>query len=148
MKSPPSSPIRPAELPADVAELQALVTRLRQENEYLKRMLFGRRSEKRVDDPGQGRLFGDALTPPAAAPPEEDDPDPPRRRRDRRDPQQPDQHVSPARDQSAGLPDPLANLPSTPVSQLDEWLPDQWQKRQLTPSVDGSLAESGSAARR
>ncbi len=36
----------------------------------------------------------------------------------------------------------LANLPATPLSRLDEWLPDEWQKRQLTPSVDGSLAES------
>jgi len=36
----------------------------------------------------------------------------------------------------------LANLPDTPISRLDEWLPDQWQKRQPAPSVDRSLAES------
>jgi len=36
----------------------------------------------------------------------------------------------------------LANLPATPISRLDEWLPDQWQKRQPTASVDRSLAES------
>lgn len=36
----------------------------------------------------------------------------------------------------------LANLSGTPVSQIDEWLPDQWQKRQVPPSVDGALAES------
>jgi len=36
----------------------------------------------------------------------------------------------------------LANLPDTPVSRLDDWLPDQWQKRQPAPSVDRSLAES------
>ena len=36
----------------------------------------------------------------------------------------------------------LANLPDTPISRLDDWLPDQWQKRQPAPSVDRSLAES------
>jgi hypothetical protein len=28
----------------------------------------------------------------------------------------------------------LANLPDTPISQLDQWLPDQWQKIHATPS--------------
>jgi transposase len=84
LKPQPSNPPHSAELPADVAELQALVARLLQENEYLKRMLFGRRSEKLGDDPSQGRLFGDALAPAAAVPPEGDDePDPPPRRRKR-----------------------------------------------------------------
>ena len=36
----------------------------------------------------------------------------------------------------------LANLPATPISRLDEWLPDQWQRRQPTASDDRSLAES------
>lgn len=82
MKPQPSHPRQSAELPADVAALQALVTRLLQENEHLKRMLFGRRSEKLADDPNQGRLFGAALIPSeAAAEEEQDDPDPPRRRK-------------------------------------------------------------------
>jgi len=80
----PNHPLQAEELPSDVAALQALVTRLLQENAYLKRMLFGRRSEKRADDPSQGRLFGEALAAAAAAPPlEEDEPDPPPRRRKR-----------------------------------------------------------------
>jgi transposase len=78
----PNDP-RPADLPADVAALQARVMELEQQVAYLTRILFGRRSEKRVDDPGQGRLFGDVLTPVAAAPPEDDEPDPPPRRRKR-----------------------------------------------------------------
>jgi transposase len=36
----------------------------------------------------------------------------------------------------------LANLPDTPVSRLDDWLPDQWQKRQPAPSADASPEES------
>ena len=36
----------------------------------------------------------------------------------------------------------LANLPDAPISRLDDWLPDQWQKRQPAPSVDRSRAES------
>ena len=36
----------------------------------------------------------------------------------------------------------LANLPDTPISRLDEWLPDQWQKKRAAPSTDGSPAES------
>ncbi len=83
MKPKPSNPSPSAQLPADVAELQALVARLLQENEYLKRMLFGRRSEKLADDPSQGRLFGDAVAPTAAVPAEDDEPDPPPRRRKR-----------------------------------------------------------------
>jgi transposase len=84
LKPQPSHPPQSAELPAEVAELQALVARLLQENEYLKRMLFGRRSEKLGDDPSQGRLFGNALASTAEVPPAEDDePDPPPRRRKR-----------------------------------------------------------------
>ena len=36
----------------------------------------------------------------------------------------------------------LANLPDTPISRLDEWLPDRWQKKRAAPSTDGSPAES------
>ena len=36
----------------------------------------------------------------------------------------------------------LANLPDTPVSRLDEWLPDEWKKSQATPSANASPAES------
>ena len=36
----------------------------------------------------------------------------------------------------------LANLPDTPISRLDEWLPDQWQKKRAAPSTDGSPPES------
>jgi transposase len=36
----------------------------------------------------------------------------------------------------------LANLPDTPISRLDEWLPDQWQKRQALPPADASPAGS------
>jgi transposase len=80
VKFKPNTPPQSAELPADVVELQALVSELREQVAYLTRMLFGRRSEKLVDDPNQGRLFGDALVPATAAPPEDDEPDPPRRR--------------------------------------------------------------------
>jgi transposase len=84
LKSRPSRPPKSDELPADVAELQALVTELREQVAYLTRMLFGRRSEKLADDPSQGRLFGDALAPAEAVRPEADDePDPPPRRRKR-----------------------------------------------------------------
>ncbi len=36
----------------------------------------------------------------------------------------------------------LANLPDTPVSQLDEWLPDQWKKKQAAPRPDASPTET------
>jgi transposase len=36
----------------------------------------------------------------------------------------------------------LANLPDTPISQLDQWLPDEWRKTQATPSAAASPAES------
>lgn len=36
----------------------------------------------------------------------------------------------------------LANLPDTPVSQLDQWLPDEWRKTQATPSAAAAPAES------
>lgn len=83
MKSKPNLSPKSAELPADVAELQALVSELREQVAYLTRMLFGRRSEKLTDDPSQGRLFGNALPSAAAAPQEDDEPDPPPRRRKR-----------------------------------------------------------------
>ena len=44
-------------------------------------------------------------------------------------------------DPQAYLTQLLANLPATPISRLDEWLPDQWQRRQPTASDDRSLAE-------
>jgi len=83
LKSTPRITPQSAELPADVAELQALVARLLQENEYLKRMLFGRRSEKLADDPNQGRLFGEVPAASAAPGPGDEEPDPPPRRRKR-----------------------------------------------------------------
>jgi transposase len=39
----------------------------------------------------------------------------------------------------------LAYLPDTPVSQLDQWLPDEWRKTQATPSAAASPAESRSS---
>jgi transposase len=36
----------------------------------------------------------------------------------------------------------LANLPDTPVSQLNQWLPDEWRNTQATPSAAASPAES------
>jgi len=29
----------------------------------------------------------------------------------------------------------LTNLPTTPVSQIEQWLPDQWRRRNSAPSV-------------
>ena len=82
MNTQPNHP-RPEDLPSDVAALQALVARLLEENAHLKRMLFGRRSERLID-PNQQQLFEDAPAPVEAAPPEDDDqPDPPPRRRKR-----------------------------------------------------------------
>jgi transposase len=50
---------KPEDLPSNTEELKALVMDLLQENAYLKRMLFGRRSEKLpLEDPSQGLLFG------------------------------------------------------------------------------------------
>ena len=75
---------RPADLPCDVAELQALVSELREQVAHLKRMLFGRRSEKLSDDPNQQQLFGAApaeAPPPPPPPDDDDDPKPPRRRK-------------------------------------------------------------------
>lgn len=87
MKSEPLPTPPPAELPVDVAELQALVTALQAQVAYLTRMVFGRRSEKFPDDPKQGRLFGELPQPAEAVPPEDDEPDPsPRRRRRKRHP--------------------------------------------------------------
>ena len=71
----PNDP-RPVDVPSDVAELQALVARLLQENAHLKRMLFGRRSERLIDDPNQQQLFGDAPAPVEATPPDDDQPGP------------------------------------------------------------------------
>jgi transposase len=64
----PTTRPKPNELPCNVKELQALVVDLFGQVEYLKRMLFGRRSEKRHDDPDQTLLFGRLAsdeTPPA-----------------------------------------------------------------------------------
>ncbi len=70
-----------------MAELQALVAELREQVAHLKRMLFGRRSEKLLDDSNQGRLFGsvESLEEPAPQEEEDDDedPDPPLPRRKR-----------------------------------------------------------------
>jgi transposase len=45
-------------LPSDVKALQEMVAELQSQVSYLKRMLFGRRSEKLGSDPNQGILFG------------------------------------------------------------------------------------------
>jgi transposase len=45
-------------LPSDVKALQEMVAELQSQVSYLKRMLFGRRSEKLGSDPNQGTLFG------------------------------------------------------------------------------------------
>lgn len=87
MKPKPSIPPKPAELPSDVAEPQALVSELREQVACLTRMLFGRRSEKLANDPHQGRLLGAAD--PAEEPtpeeaPEQDEDSAPRRRRRQR----------------------------------------------------------------
>ena len=58
MKRKPISRRKPHELPSDVEQLKAIVMELLDENAYLKRMLFGRRSEKLQDDPQQELLFG------------------------------------------------------------------------------------------
>jgi hypothetical protein len=29
----------------------------------------------------------------------------------------------------------LTNLPTTPISQLEQWLPDQWRQRYFAPSA-------------
>jgi len=84
VKSKPRISVRPAELPSDVGQLQAMVVELSEQVAYLSRMLFGRRSEKLADDPGQGRLFGQLLPPPAAPPEDDDDPPPARPRKRRR----------------------------------------------------------------
>ncbi len=50
---------KPDPLPSNVADLQAMVIALQHEVAQLRRMLFGRRSEKLLpDDPNQGFLFG------------------------------------------------------------------------------------------
>ena len=58
MKRKPTFSDDPDQLPSDVEELKVLVLELLHENAHLKRMLFGRRSEKLHDDPNQGVLFG------------------------------------------------------------------------------------------
>jgi hypothetical protein len=35
----------------------------------------------------------------------------------------------------------LANLPNTPISRVDEWLPDRWKKTSATPPVPSSPAQ-------
>lgn len=56
-------PPRPDDLPSNVEELKALVFELLHENASLKRMLFGRRSERLHDDSSQGLLFARPETP-------------------------------------------------------------------------------------
>ena len=60
MKRKPISRRKPNELPSEVEALKAMVMELLDGNAYLKRMLFGRRSEKLQDDPQQELLFGSA----------------------------------------------------------------------------------------
>ena len=83
----PTFPNKPDDLPSDVEELKAMVLDLRQQLEYFKRMLFGRRSEKRHGDPNQGLLFGsaeDGASQEDQEPSEEEDEEtPPWRRRTR-----------------------------------------------------------------
>lgn len=77
---------KPDELPTDVATLQAMVVDLCGQVAYLKRMLFGRRSDKLQDDPNQGLLFAalEAAEDQEEDVPEEDDDEVlPRRRRSR-----------------------------------------------------------------
>lgn len=58
-KQPPTSVPRPDPLPTNVADLQEMVIALQHEVAQLRRMLFGRRSERLLpDDPAQGLLFG------------------------------------------------------------------------------------------
>jgi len=57
LKHKPAFTNNPDELPSDVEELKAMVLDLRQQLDYFKRMLFGRRSEKLPGDPNQGLLF-------------------------------------------------------------------------------------------
>ena len=70
------------DLPSGTEELKALVMELLHENAYLKRMLFGRRSEKLHDDPNQELLFG-RLAPHQEEEADEDEEVPRRRRRTR-----------------------------------------------------------------
>jgi transposase len=74
---------KPKELPTDVETLQAMVVELCGQVEYLKRMLFGRRSDRLQDDPSQGLLFEtpEATEDQEEEVPEEDEETPSRRRR-------------------------------------------------------------------
>jgi transposase len=36
----------------------------------------------------------------------------------------------------------LANLPDTPVSRVDEWLPDEWKRRQAVRPADPASADT------
>jgi len=40
----------------------------------------------------------------------------------------------------------LANLPSTPISQLDQWLPDAWKKRQAQTKIAAPAADALSSS--
>jgi len=56
---PKPASLKPQPLPTNVADLQAIVIALQHEVTQLRRMLFGRRSERMLPgDPGQGLLFG------------------------------------------------------------------------------------------
>ena len=84
LKRRPAFTNQPEDLPSDMEELKVLVMELLQENAYLKRMLFGRRSEKLPSDPNQGLLFGKPETPedpqPEEVPEEDEETSTPRRR--------------------------------------------------------------------
>jgi transposase len=72
-----------AETASVCEQQQEELDRLKAELELLKRFQFGRRSERFVDDPGQGRLFdASAMEPAVSPPPDESQPEEiPRRRR-------------------------------------------------------------------
>jgi transposase len=36
----------------------------------------------------------------------------------------------------------LANLPDTPMSRIEEWLPDEWKRRQASPAAQSSSAQT------
>jgi transposase len=83
LKRKPITSRKPDELPTEVETLQAMVVDLCGQVEYLKRMLFGRRSDKLQDDPSQGLLFGtpEGTEDQEEDAPEEDEETPSRRRR-------------------------------------------------------------------
>ena len=66
---------------------------------------------------------------------------PPRRNRPRHRLRMPRLHLRIHRDPAGTPSNPqryltqlLTNLPATPISQLEQWLPDQWKSRNASPS--------------